>query len=186
MDVLLLGGGGREHALAWKLARSPMLGRLWCAPGSAAIEGLAACVALNPADPAAVTLFARDRGVGLVLIGPEAPLAAGVADALEAAGVPVFGPTAAAARLETSKSFAKEIADAVGAPTAAWARFEAAAPARSHLGAGPLPIVVKADGLAAGKGVTVAATLDEALAAVDAIFAAPGAACVIEEFMNGE
>jgi hypothetical protein len=123
MDVLLLGGGGREHALAWKIAQSPLVGRLWCAPGSDAIGEIAECVALDPCDPAAVALFARARGVGLAVIGPEAPLAAGVADALEAAGTPVFGPSAAAARLEVSKSFAREVADAVGAPGPRWARF---------------------------------------------------------------
>ena len=186
MNILLLGGGGREHALAWKLAQSPLLTRLWCAPGSAAMAALGDCVPLDPCDPAAVAIFARDRGVDLVVIGPEAPLAAGVADAVEAAGVAVFGPSAAAARLETSKTFAKEIADACGAPTAAWARFDALAPARAYVHAQGAPIVIKADGLAAGKGVTVAETVEQALAALDAQFDAPGAAVVIEAFMAGE
>jgi len=186
MNILLLGGGGREHALAWKLAQSPLLTRLWCAPGSAAMAALGDCVPLDPCDPAAVAIFARDRGVDLVVIGPEAPLAAGVADAVEAAGVAVFGPSAAAARLETSKTFAKEIADACGAPTAAWARFDALAPARAYVQAQGAPIVIKADGLAAGKGVTVAETVEQALAALDAQFDAPGAAVVIEAFMAGE
>jgi phosphoribosylamine--glycine ligase len=186
MDVLLLGAGGREHALAWKIAQSPLLGRLWLAPGSDGMAGLGDRVALDPCDPAAVTVFARDRGVDLVVVGPEAPLAAGVADALEAAGVPVFGPTAAAARLESSKSFAKEVADASGAPTAAWARFDDLAAARAHVESAGAPIVVKADGLAAGKGVTVAETVADALAALDAIFMTPEAAVVIEAFMTGE
>ena len=186
MNILLLGGGGREHALAWKLAQSPLLTRLWCAPGSAAMAALGDCVPLDPCDPAAVAIFARDRGVDLVVIGPEAPLAAGVADAVEAAGVAVFGPSAAAARLETSKTFAKEIADACGAPTAAWARFDALAPARAYVHAQGAPIVIKADGLAAGKGVTVAETVEQALAALDAQFDAPGAAVVVEAFMAGE
>ena len=186
MNILLLGGGGREHALAWKLAQSPLLTRLWCAPGSAAMAALGDCVPLDPCDPAAVAIFARDRSVDLVVIGPEAPLAAGVADAVEAAGVAVFGPSAAAARLETSKTFAKEIADACGAPTAAWARFDALAPARAYVHAQGAPIVIKADGLAAGKGVTVAETVEQALAALDAQFDAPGAAVVVEAFMAGE
>ncbi len=186
MDVLLLGRGGREHALAWRMAQSPLIGRLWCAPGSDAIAAHADCVALDPSDPAAVAIFARDRAVDLVVVGPEAPLAAGVADALEAAGVPVFGPTAEAARLETSKSFAKSVADACGAPTAAWARFDALGPARAHVARHPLPLVVKADGLAAGKGVTVAASRAEADAALRALFAEPGASVVIEAFMSGE
>ena len=186
MDVLLLGRGGREHALAWRVAQSPLLGRLWCAPGSDAIAAHADCVPLDPADPAAVAIFARDRGVDLVIVGPEAPLAAGVADALDAAGVPVFGPSAAAARLETSKSFAKSVADACGAPTAAWARFDALGPALAHVARHPLPVVVKADGLAAGKGVTVAATRAEADAALRALFAQPGASVVIEAFLSGE
>ncbi len=186
MNVLLLGGGGREHALAWRLAQSPLLTRLWCAPGSAAMAALGDCVPLDPCDPAAVAIFARDRGVDLVVIGPEAPLAAGVADAVEAAGVAVFGPSAAAAQLETSKTFAKQIADACGAPTAAWARFEALAPARAYVEAQGAPIVIKADGLAAGKGVTVAETVAQALEALDAQFDAPGAAVVIEAFMTGE
>ena len=186
MNILLLGGGGREHALAWKLAQSPLLTRLWCAPGSAAMAALGDCVPLDPCDPAAVAIFARDRSVDLVVIGPEAPLAAGVADAVEAAGVAVFGPSAAAARLETSKTFAKQIADACGAPTARWARFDALAPARAYVTAEGAPIVIKADGLAAGKGVTVAETVEQALAALDAQFDAPGAAVVVEAFMAGE
>ena len=186
MNVLLLGGGGREHALALKIAQSPRLGRFWAAPGSDAIAAVADCVALDPCDPAAVALFARAREIGLVVVGPEAPLAAGVADALEGAGVPVFGPTAEAARLETSKSVAREIADAVGAPGPAWARCGSLAAARAHLAQAGAPIVVKADGLAAGKGVTVCETAAEAEAALAALFAEPGAAAVLEEKMTGE
>jgi phosphoribosylamine--glycine ligase len=186
MNVLLLGGGGREHALAWKIAQSPSLADFWIAPGSDAIAAHGRCVALDPCDPAAVALFARDRRIDLVVVGPEAPLAAGVSDALEAAGVAVFGPSAAAARLETSKSFAKEVAAACGAPTAPWARFDDLAPALAHVAAQGAPIVVKADGLAAGKGVTVAATVAEAEAALRAIFAARGAAAVVEAVLRGE
>jgi phosphoribosylamine--glycine ligase len=186
MNVLLLGSGGREHALAWKLAQSPLLTRLWCAPGSDAMRAHGDCVALDPLDSAAVALFARDRAIDLVVIGPEAPLAEGVSDALDAAGIAVFGPSAAAARLETSKSFTKEIADAVGAPTADWARYDDAEAARAHVRREGAPIVVKADGLAAGKGVTVAMTVAEAEEAIDLIMTEPGAAVVIEAFMTGE
>lgn len=186
MNVLLLGGGGREHALAWKIAQSPKLTQLWCAPGSDAMAAHGTCVALDPEDPAAVAVFVRDRNVDLVVVGPEAPLAAGVADAVEAAGVAVFGPSAAAARIETSKGFAKDVARAAGAPQADWAMFTAAEPARAHVRATGAPIVVKADGLAAGKGVTVATTEAAAIDAIDAIFAAPGSSVVIEAFMSGE
>ncbi|MGF1658002.1 MAG: phosphoribosylamine--glycine ligase [Rubrimonas sp.] len=186
MNVFLLGGGGREHALAWRLSQSPGLGKLWCAPGSDAIAEFAECVALNPLDPAAIALFARDRAIDLVVIGPEAPLAAGVSDAVEAAGVAVFGPSAAAARLETSKAFAREIADAAGAPGAEWKLFHSLDAARGETARRAPPIVVKADGLAAGKGVTVAASREEAEAALEAIFAEPGAAAVIEDFLTGE
>jgi len=186
MKVLLLGAGGREHALAWRLAQSPRLSRLWIAPGSDAMADLGICVALDPCDPAAVAAFCAARAVELLVIGPEAPLAAGVADAARAAGVAVFGPDSAAARLETSKTFAKQVADACGAPTAAWARFEDAAAARAHIAAQGAPIVVKADGLAAGKGVVVAETEAQAVAAAEAALAEPGAAVVIEAFLTGE
>ena len=185
MTILILGGGGREHALAWKLAQSPEGPRLVCAPGNAGIAEIAACRPCDVEDPAAVLALAREVDAGLVVVGPEAPLAAGVSDALAGAGIPVFGPSAAAARLETSKSFAKEVAAAVGAPTARWARFDDLAAARAHVAAEGAPIVVKADGLAAGKGVTVAETPAEAEAALDALFAEPGAACVIEDRMEG-
>jgi phosphoribosylamine--glycine ligase len=190
MNILILGGGGREHALAWKIAQSPLCEQLTCAPGNAGIAELADCVGIDPENPAQVVEFATARDIGLVVIGPEAPLAAGVSDALVEAGIPCFGPSAAAARLESSKAFAKEIADAVGAPTARWARFDDAAAAKAHLRAEGAPIVVKADGLAAGKGVVVAETLAQAEAAVDEMFAgafgAAGASVVVEEFMAGE
>ncbi|MEM7499701.1 MAG: phosphoribosylamine--glycine ligase [Pseudomonadota bacterium] len=190
MDVLILGGGGREHALAAGIAASPDCGRLVVAPGNAGIAAIAECAALDILDPATVVAFVRAEGIGFVVVGPEAPLAAGVADALVAAGIPVLGPSAAAAQLESSKAFTKEICDAAGAPTAAWARFDAAAPARAYVAARGAPIVVKADGLAAGKGVTVAMTEAEALAAIDAMFegahGAAGATVVVEDFMGGE
>ena len=187
MDILVLGGGGREHALAWAIRQNPKCDRLVVAPGNPGIAALAETRPLDILDPAAVAAFARAERIDLVVIGPEAPLAAGVADALAAAGIAAFGPGAAAARLETSKSFAKAVCDACGAPTAAWARFDEAGAALAHLRARGAPIVVKADGLAAGKGVTVARTLAEAEAAVAALFAAvPGQAVVIEEVMEGE
>ncbi len=190
MDILILGGGGREHALAWKVAQSPLAGRLYAAPGNAGIARHAECVALDPADGAAVAAFCRERGVGFVIVGPEAPLAAGVVDALEAAAIPAFGPGREAARLEASKAFAKEVCDACGAPTAAWARFTDAGAAKAHLRATGAPIVVKADGLAAGKGVVVAETVAEAEAAIDDMlggaFGEAGSEVVLEEFMAGE
>ncbi len=190
MDILVLGGGGREHALAWAIRRNPKCDRLFVAPGNAGTAALARNVALDPEDAGAVVAFARAEGIGLVVVGPEAPLVAGVADALQAAGIAVFGPSAAAARLEASKTFTKEVCAAAGAPTAAWAAFDAEGPALAHLAHTGAPVVVKADGLAAGKGVTVAATADEAAAAVRAAFAgafgAAGARVVIEEFMTGE
>ena len=190
MNILILGGGGREHALAWAIRQNPKCDRLIVAPGNAGIAGIARCADLAITDGAAVVGFCEENAIDLVVIGPEAPLAAGVADALRAAGILAFGPSAAAARLEASKSFTKEICDACGAPTAGWARFTDAAAARGHIARVGAPIVVKADGLAAGKGVTVAMTEAEAVAAVDAAlggaFGAAGAEVVIEEFMAGE
>ena len=190
VDILILGGGGREHALAWAVARSPLARRLYAAPGNAGIAELAECVALDPENGAAVVAFCRERGVGFVIVGPEAPLAAGVVDALEEAGVPAFGPTREAARLESSKAFAKEVADACGAPTAAWTQFTEAGPAKEFVRDEGAPVVVKADGLAAGKGVVVAQSVEEAEAAIDDIlggaFGEAGASVVIEEFMVGE
>ncbi|SEH58696.1 phosphoribosylamine--glycine ligase [Paracoccus alkenifer] len=190
MNILILGGGGREHALAWAIRQNPKCDRLIVAPGNAGIAGIARCAELAITDGAAVVNFCEENAIDLVVIGPEAPLAAGVADALRTAGILAFGPSAAAAQLEASKSFTKEICDACGAPTAAWARFTDAATARDHIARVGAPIVVKADGLAAGKGVTVAMTEAEAVAAVDAAFGGAfgdaGAEVVIEEFMTGE
>jgi phosphoribosylamine--glycine ligase len=190
VDVLLIGGGGREHALAWKLRQSPLLDRLYCAPGNAGIEEVAACVALDIADHAAVIRFCKDNAIGLVVIGPEAPLVAGLSDDLEASGIKVFGPSRTAARLEGSKGFTKDLSAAYGIPTAAYRRFADAASAKAYAAEQTLPIVVKADGLAAGKGVVIAETHADAAAAIDACFAGAfgpaGAEVVIEEFLEGE
>ncbi|NKC33016.1 phosphoribosylamine--glycine ligase [Falsiroseomonas selenitidurans] len=191
MRVLVVGGGGREHALCWAIARSPRLEALWCAPGNPGIESVADCVPIGTEDIAALVAFAREKAVALVVAGPEAPLTLGLADACAAAGIACFGPSAAAAQLEGSKAFCKQVADAAGVPTAGWARFEDAAAARAHVRAKGAPIVVKADGLAAGKGVVVATTLAEAEAAIaaimeDRIHGSAGAAVVIEEFLDGE
>jgi phosphoribosylamine--glycine ligase len=190
MKILLLGSGGREHALAWKMAASPLVDRLYCAPGNAGIGREAECVALDLADHAAVVAFCRNHGVDLVVVGPEAPLCAGIVDDLEAAGVKAFGPTKAAARLEGSKGFTKDMCRANGIPTAGYERFRAADAARAYIRAQGAPIVVKADGLAAGKGVVVAQTLDEAEAAIDLMFGGglgeAGVEVVIEEFLDGE
>ena len=190
MNILVLGGGGREHALAWAIKQNPKCDRLIVAPGNAGIAQLAECATLDVLDGAAVVAFCEENAVDFVVIGPEAPLAAGVADALAAAGILAFGPSAAAARLEASKAFTKEICDACGAPTAAYARFTEAGPAKDYIRRVGAPIVVKADGLAAGKGVIVAMTEAEALAGLDEIFGGAfgdaGAEVVIEEFMAGE
>ncbi|KGB80750.1 phosphoribosylamine--glycine ligase [Rhodovulum sp. NI22] len=190
MNILILGGGGREHALAWAIQQNPKCDRLIVAPGNAGIAQMAECAALNIEDGGAVATFAEENAISFVVIGPEAPLAAGVADRLEAAGIPCFGPSQAAAALEASKSFTKEVCDACGAPTAAWARFTEAGPAKEYIRARGAPIVVKADGLAAGKGVIVAMDESTALAAIDDMFGgefgAAGAEVVIEEFMEGE
>jgi phosphoribosylamine---glycine ligase len=190
LNVLLIGGGGREHALAWKLKQSPLLDTLYCAPGNAGIAGIADCVALDPGDHAAVARFCREREIGLVVIGPEAPLVAGLADDLERQGIKVFGPSQAAARLEGSKGFTKDLCARAGIPTASYARFADTASAKTYLAKQKLPIVIKADGLAAGKGVTIATTKAEAEAAIDACFGGAfgeaGAELVIEEFLRGE
>jgi phosphoribosylamine--glycine ligase len=195
MNILLLGSGGREHALAWKMAASPLADRLYCAPGNAGIAREAECVALDVADHGAVIAFCRARSIDLVVVGPEAPLCAGIVDDLEAAGIKAFGPTRAAARLEGSKGFTKDLCRDNGIPTAAYERFHSADPAKAYLRARGAPIVVKADGLAAGKGVVVAQTVAEAEAAVDMMFGGgiavsnmgeAGGEVVIEEFLTGE
>lgn len=190
MNILILGGGGREHALAWAVKQNPKCDRLIVAPGNAGIAKIAECAEIDIMDGSAVVTFAEENAVDFVIVGPEAPLAAGVADALRGAGLLCFGPSQAAARLEASKAFTKEICDACGAPTAAWARFTEAAPAKDYIRAQGAPIVVKADGLAAGKGVIVAMEEATALAAIDDMFDGAfgdaGAEVVIEEFMAGE
>jgi len=190
MNILILGSGGREHALAWAIRQNPKCDRLFVAPGNAGMEPLARLAAINILSGPAVIAFCEENAIDLVVIGPETPLAAGVADDLRAAGILAFGPSRAAAMLEASKSFTKEVCDACGAPTAAWARFDAAGPARAYIAEKGAPIVIKADGLAAGKGVTVAMTEAEAIAAIDdafgGAFGEAGAEVVIEEFMAGE
>ena len=188
MNILILGGGGREHALAWAIRQNPKCDRLIVAPGNAGIEDVADCAKININSQAEVLEFAQDNAIDFVVIGPEAPLAAGVADALSGAGFLVFGPNQAAAELEASKTFTKEICDACGAPTAAWARFTDARSAKDYVAAQGAPIVVKADGLAAGKGVTVAEDLSQAYEAIDLIFQGEfgDTSVVIEEFMHGE
>jgi phosphoribosylamine--glycine ligase len=190
MNILILGSGGREHSLAWAVKQNPKTDRLIVAPGNAGTAMLAENADIDILDGATVVTFCEENAVDFVIVGPEAPLAAGVADACRAAGLLTFGPSAAAAKLEASKAFTKEICDACAAPTAAYARFTEAAPARAYIRAKGAPIVVKADGLAAGKGVIVAMTETEALAAIDDMFGgefgAAGAEVVIEEFMAGE
>jgi phosphoribosylamine--glycine ligase len=190
MNILLLGSGGREHALAWKIAASPLVDRLYCAPGNAGIAREAECVAFDLADHAGLIAFCKQNHIDFVVVGPEAPLVAGVVDDLEAAGIKAFGPSKAAARLEGSKGFTKDLCRANDIPTAAYERFTSPAPAKAYVRAKGAPIVIKADGLAAGKGVVVAETLDEAEAAIDMIFGGElgeaGAELVVEEFLRGE
>jgi phosphoribosylamine--glycine ligase len=190
MNVLLLGSGGREHALAWRLAASPMLTRLYAAPGNPGIAKEAELVALDVADHAAVARFCQEKKIDLVVVGPEAPLVAGIADDLRAKGIRVFGPSKAAAQLEGSKGFTKDLCARFGIPTGAYGRFDSLAAARAYVEEKGAPIVIKADGLAAGKGVTVAMTLAEAIAALEACFdgsfGSAGAEVVVEEFLTGE
>jgi phosphoribosylamine---glycine ligase len=190
MNILLLGSGGREHALAWKIAASPLVERLVCAPGNAGIARECDLVALDVADHAAVIAFCRARKIDLVVVGPEAPLCAGIVDDLAAADIKVFGPSRTAAQLEGSKGFTKDLCRANGIPTAAYARFTATAPAKDYIRAQGAPIVVKADGLAAGKGVVVAGSIAEAEAAIDMMFGgalgSAGTEVVVEEFLQGE
>jgi phosphoribosylamine--glycine ligase len=190
MNILLLGSGGREHALAWKIAASPLVERLYCAPGNAGIAQESGIVTLDIADHAAVIAFCRSHRIDLVVVGPEAPLCAGIVDDLTEAGIKTFGPTKAAARIEGSKGFTKDLCRANAIPTAAYERFTATAPAKAYVRARGAPIVVKADGLAAGKGVVVATSVAEAEAAIDMMFGgelgAAGAEVVVEEFLEGE
>ena len=189
IDILLLGSGGREHALAAKLAASPLCGTLYIAPGNGGTVQVGENVALAEDDPEAVADFARETGVGLVVIGPEAPLVAGVADAVRAAGIPCFGPGAEGAQMEGSKKFSKELMARAGIPTAAYGSFTDEASALAYVREQGAPIVVKADGLAAGKGVIVAATLEEAEDAVrecfQGAFGAAGSTVVVEECLTG-
>src|ERR1044072_7269215 len=189
MKILLLGGGGREHALAWKIAASPLTTKLWCAPGNAGIAREAECVPLDITDHAAVIALCRTLAADCVVVGPDNPLVAGIVDDLEAAGFRTFGPSKAAARLEGSKGFTKDLCRKYGIPTAAYERFSDAASAKAYVKAKGAPIVVKADGLALGKGVVVAQTIAEAEAAIDMMFGgafgASGSEVVVEEFLSG-
>jgi phosphoribosylamine---glycine ligase len=190
MNILLLGSGGREHALAWKIAASPLTDKLICAPGNAGIARECELAPLDIADHAAVIAFCKARKIDLVVVGPEAPLCAGIVDDLTHAGIKTFGPSKFAAQLEGSKGFTKDLCKANNIPTGAYERFTAPAPAKAYIRAKGAPIVVKADGLAAGKGVVVAMSVAEAEAAIDMMFAGglgeAGTEVVVEEFLAGE
>ena len=190
MNILLIGSGGREHALAMALKKSDHCGKLYCAPGNAGIAGLATCVKLDTGDHKAVIKFCHKHDIEFVVVGPEGPLVGGLTDALLEAGIKHFGPSSRAAQLEGSKGFTKDLCRDFNIPTAAYGRFTNAAKAHRYLAKKALPIVIKADGLAAGKGVVIAASKAEAAAAIDACFAGAfgeaGAEVVIEEFMEGE
>ncbi len=190
INVLIIGSGGREHSLAWAIAKSPMLEQLYCSPGNAGMAQMSTCVELDVDDHQAIIDFVVDKNIGFVVIGPEAPLVGGLADSLKGAGIKAFGPSAAAAQLEGSKAFTKDLCAARNIPTAAYGRFKEATAAKAYLHARKMPIVIKADGLAAGKGVIIAEDLAQAEAAVDDIFngqfGAAGSELIIEEFMQGE
>jgi phosphoribosylamine---glycine ligase len=191
MRVLIVGSGGREHALVWAIAASPIVDTLFCAPGNAGIAEEAECVVIAAEDIRGIVEFCRRERIDLVVVGPEAPLVLGLVDALEAEGIPAFGPSAAAAALEGSKGFAKDLCERAQIPTASYRRFRDPSAAKSFIAAHGVPIVVKADGLSAGKGVTVATNLDEACRAVDealvgARFGAAGSEIVVEDFLAGE
>jgi phosphoribosylamine---glycine ligase len=191
MNVLLIGSGGREHALAWAIAASPLLKKLYCAPGNAGIAELAECVALDVNRHDDVIAFCRAQAIGFVVVGPEGPLVAGLVDDLTAAGIKAFGPSKLAAQLEGSKGFTKDLCAEFKIPTAAYQRFTAAAPAKAFVRqSNRFPIVIKADGLAAGKGVVIAETAAEADTAIDACFGgafgSAGAEVVVEDFLVGE
>jgi len=190
MNVLVVGSGGREHALCWAISGSAMLGRLWCAPGNAGIAEVASCVDIGVEDLDGIVAFARETKIDFVVVGPEVPLVAGLADRLHAAGIKVFGPAANAAILEGSKAFMKDLCRRHGIPTAAYGEFDDLAKASAFIRERGAPIVVKADGLAAGKGVVVAMTVEEAIEAAAEMlggrFGASGAKLVVEEFLEGE
>ncbi|HJU04281.1 MAG TPA: phosphoribosylamine--glycine ligase [Nitrospiraceae bacterium] len=191
MKILVIGSGGREHALAWKLAQSPRVSQLFCAPGNAGIESLAQCVPIASDDIGQLKKFVVSNSVDLTIVGPEAPLALGIADDFRKAKLKIFGPTQGAARIESSKSFAKDLMARNQIPTAAARSFEALAPALAYLDQHPLPVVVKADGLAQGKGVVVAATRADAQRAVfamleEGMFGQAGRRVIVEEFLAGE
>lgn len=191
MKVLVVGSGGREHALCWAIAKSPKLTKLYCAPGNAGIANVAQCVALGAEDVDGVVTWAKDNAIDLVVVGPEAPLVLGMVDALEAAGLKAFGPSKAASVLEGSKGFMKDMCAKAGVPTAGYGRFTEAATAKAFIDEHGAPIVVKTDGLAAGKGVIICQSVAEAHKAVDdmmgeKIFGDAGSEIVIEEFLSGE
>src|SRR5205823_12983377 len=187
-NVLLIGSGGREHALAWAISASPILDTLYCAPGNPGIGEVASLVALDIADHASVASFCKSHAIGLIVVGPEAPLVAGLADDLRTENIKVFGPSKAAARLEGSKGFTKDLCARYNIPTAPYRRFSDEVSALACLDWHGSPIVIKADGLAAGKGVTVAMTSEEARKAIRTIFSGKfgGAECVIEDYLDGE
>ena len=190
MKILVIGSGGREHALCWAIAASPLTAKLYCAPGNGGISKVAECVAIDVMDFDRIVAFAQETRIDFVVIGPDNPLAGGLADRLAAAGIKHFGPSKAAAELEWSKGFTKELCEAEGIPTARFRRFTDAAAAKDYASDHPLPVVIKADGLALGKGVIIAATRAEASAAIDSMFSgtfgASGQSIVIEEFLEGE
>ncbi|HEC01885.1 MAG TPA: phosphoribosylamine--glycine ligase [Sphingomonadales bacterium] len=190
MNILVIGAGGREHALVWKIAQSPLADRIFVAPGNGGMGELATCISLNSSDHDAVVDFCITEAIGLVVVGPEGPLVDGLVDRLEAENITAFGPTAAAAQLEGSKGFTKDLCAKYNIPTAAYGRFSDAAKARNFASEMGAPIVIKADGLAAGKGVIIAETMVEAHSAIEGIlggqFGDAGAELVVEEFLTGE
>lgn len=190
MNILVIGSGGREHALCWAIAKSPLCGTLYCAPGNGGIGQVAECVPLSPTDFDAIIAFVREKQIGFVVIGPEDPLVKGLADRLDAEGIASFGPSAKAAQLEGSKGFTKDLCAEWDIPTAAYGRFSDAASAKAFIAQKGAPIVVKADGLAAGKGVIIAESVEQASEAIDEIlggrFGSAGAEVVVEEFLEGE
>ncbi len=190
MNVLLIGSGGREHALAWSLSASPIVSKLYCAPGNPGIEAVAECVAIAASDLDGLVAFATEKKIAFAVIGPEAPLVAGLADRMEAAGIKAFGPSAKAAMLEGSKGFVKDLCAEHNIPTAGYRRFRDSARAKFYADTLGLPVVIKADGLAAGKGVIIAETKEDAHKAIDFMFdgafGAAGAEIVVEEFLEGE